>query len=357
MLRLLANMKLFIASVKAKCVFISGHELFDASLADLSDREFAISSIFNGVLNVSSFLSPEREQSDVSSMTEMYLATMLLPDDYLDKKVLNNVHDNGVLKEELPSLRWYNEYLMEIYVQNNTLLQSKDEIHERVEQICHVMEFLRCFSVYLSHVSNGSPKKISTYFEKYVKVNYDATRQFDWYDEIVVGEPSEKDARKQCVLFFTPDDQKLINFVHYIASPVMSAITNEVSNYGDKLLVSSSFILDQIYKYHGKGFSWRNLEQMPELLNLNKNPELRDSMSSIVDFLLQTHINLISSGVFQYKFHKQISEEISNLSKTSEEAAAMFNFTLNESETVKRYNIRLLWHYVNLAKNLNDKNR
>lgn len=31
-LRLLANMKLFIASVKAKCVFISGHELFDASL-------------------------------------------------------------------------------------------------------------------------------------------------------------------------------------------------------------------------------------------------------------------------------------------------------------------------------------
>lgn len=356
-LRLLANMKLFIASVKAKCVFISGHELFDASLADLSDREFAISSIFNGVLNVSSFLSPEREQSDVSSMTEMYLATMLLPDDYLEKKVLNNVHDNGVLKEELPSLRWYNEYLMEIHVQNNTLLQTKDEIRERVEQIRHVMEFLRCFSVYLSHVSNGSPKKISTYFEKYVKVNYDATRQFDWYDEIVVGKPSEKDARKQCVLFFTPNDQKLINFVHYIASPVMSAITNEVSNYGDKLLVSSSFILDQIYKYHGKGFSWRNLEQMPELLNLNKNPELRDSMSSIVDFLLQTHINLISSGVFQYKFHKQISEEISNLSKTSEEAAAMFNFTLNESETVKRYNIRLLWHYVNLAKNLNDKNR
>ena len=53
-LHLLSNMKLFITSVKAKCVFISGHELFDASLADLSDREFAISSVFNGVLNVDS---------------------------------------------------------------------------------------------------------------------------------------------------------------------------------------------------------------------------------------------------------------------------------------------------------------
>lgn len=356
-LRLLANMKLFIASVKAKCVFISGHELFDASLADLSDREFAISSIFNGVLNVSSFLSPEREQSDVSSMTEVYLATMLLPDSYLKKKIEENVLDNGVLKDELPSLRWYNEYLMEQHILNYPVTKSKEEIKERVEEIRHVMEFLRCFAVYLSHVSNGSPKKIATYFEKYVKVNYDATRQFDWYDEIVVGKPTEKNVRKQCVLFFSPEDQKLINFIHYIASPVMNAITNEVSHYGDKLLVSSSFMLDQIYKYHGKGFSWRNLEQMPELLNTNKNPELRDSMSAIVEFLLKTHITLISSGVFQYKFHKQISEEISALSKTSEEAAAIFNFTLNESETVKRYNTRLLWHYVNLAKTLDDKTR
>lgn len=356
-LRLLANMKLFIASVKAKCVFISGHELFDASLADLSDREFAISSIFNGVLNVSSFLSPEREQSDVSSMTEVYLATMLLPDDYLQRKVKENVIDNGVLKDELPSLRWYNEYLMEQHVLNHPITLSKEKVKERVEEIRHVIEFLRCFSVYLSHVSNGSPKKIATYFEKYVKVNYDAIHQFDWCDEIVVGKPTEKNVRKQCVLYFSPEDQKLINFIHYIASPVMNAITNEVSHYGDKLLVSSSFMLDQIYKYHGKGFSWRNLEQMPELLNLNKNPELRDSMSSIMEFLLQTHISLISSGVFQYKFHKQIAEEISNLSKTSEEAAAIFNFTLNESETVKRYNTRLLWHYVNLAKNLEDGQR
>lgn len=356
-LRLLANMKLFIASVKAKCVFISGHELFDASLADLSDREFAISSIFNGVLNVSSFLSPEREQSDVSSMTEVYLATMLLPENYLQRKVKENVLDNGVLKDELPSLRWYNEYLMEQHVLDNPITLRKEEVKERVEEIRHVMEFLRCFSVYLSHVSNGSPKKIATYFEKYVKVNYDAIHQFDWCDEIVVGKPTEKDVRKQCVLYFSPEDQKLINFIHYIASPVMNAISNEVSHYGDKLLVSSSFMLDQIYKYHGKGFSWRNLEQMPELLNLNKNPELRDSMSSIMEFLLQTHISLISSGVFQYKFHKQIAEEISNLSKTSEEAAAIFNFTLNESETVKRYNTRLLWHYVNLAKNLEDGQR
>lgn len=93
-LRLLANMKLFITSVKAKCVFISGYELFDASLADLSDREFAISSIFNGVLNVTSFLSPEREETDVSSMTEVYLATMLLPESVIVDKLNGNEVNN-----------------------------------------------------------------------------------------------------------------------------------------------------------------------------------------------------------------------------------------------------------------------
>lgn len=400
-LRLLANMKLFITSVKAKCVFISGHELFDASLADLSDREFAISSIFNGVLNVSSFLSPEREESDVSSMTEVYLATMLLPESYLKRrferdvpksslsqikdyvtkrfneritriiffwpriwpksylkqKVGENILKNGILKDELPSLRWYNEYLMDIHILNNETILNDEELKERELEIRHVMEFLRCFCVYLSQISNGSPKKIATYFEKYVKVNFDTIKQFDWYDEIEVGQPTEDDVRKQCVLYFDSDAQRLINFIHYIAAPVMNAITNEVSHYGDKLLVSSSFMLDQIYKYHGKGFSWRNLEQMPELLNTNKTPELRDSMASIMEFLLQTHIATISSGVFQYKFHKQIAEEISMLSKTSEEAAAIFNFTLNESETVKRYNTRLLWTYLNLTKQTNDESQ
>lgn len=400
-LRLLANMKLFITSVKAKCVFISGYELFDASLADLSDREFAISSIFNGVLNVTSFLSPEREESDVSSMTELYLATMLLPesvlkdnlhvpgpddtihrllkhyrnrikdwfsrvvplwpeslsDSYLKQKITNNILQNGILKDELPSLRWYNQYLIEIHILNNKDTLSADEIKEREQEIQHVMLFLKNFCVYLSHISNGSPKKIATYFEKYVRVNYDTIKQFDWYDVIEVGLPTEEEVRKQCVLYFDVESQKLINFIHYIAAPVMNAITNEVSHYGDKLLVSSSFILDQIYKYHGKGFSWRNLEQMPELLNTNKNPELRDSLASIMEFLLQTHITTISSSIFQYKFHKQISEEISMLSKTSEEAAAIFNFTLNEAETVKRYNNRLLWNYMALTNQTKDKDQ
>lgn len=347
-LHLLANMKLFIATVRAKCVFISGHELYDASLADLSDREFAISSIFNGVLNVDSFLSPERDQNEVSSMTELYLATMLLPEDFITKKMLKNADENHVLKDELPSLRWYNEYLMQELTESKEKL-GEDYIRKREAEIRYAVEFLHYFAVYLAHICNGSPKKISTYFEKYVRTEYDVDPLYDWGDVLSFGKPVERKAKKQCVLWFDYNAQRFINFLYYIASPVMRAITNEVSHYGDKLLVTSSFILDQIYKYHGKGFSWRNLEQMPELLNANKNPELRDSMASLMEFLLQTHITEITFGIFQYKFHKQIAEEITYISMTSEEASAIFNFTLNESSTVKRYNTRLLDYYLKLS--------
>ena len=348
-LHLLSNMKLFITSVKAKCVFISGHELFDASLADLSDREFAISSVFNGVLNVDSFLSPEREQNDVSSMTELYLSNILLPKDFLFNQSLKNVKENDVPKKELPSLRWYYEYLTSKMLE--TYKEADEEIiKEKEEEIQFAVLFLRYFAVFLAHLCNGSPKKIASTLESYIKTESDTDQLYDWGDIITIGKRTEKDADKQCVLWFDATEQQFINFVHYIASPVMNSITNEVSHYGDKLLVTSSFILDQIYKYHSKGFSWRNLEQMPELLNANKNPELRDSMASIMEFQLQTHITNVSSGIHQYKFHKQIAEEITYMSMISEEASAIFNFTLNESSTVKRYNMRLFSHYQKLSK-------
>lgn len=355
-LHLLANMKLFIATVKAKCVFISGHELYDASLADLSDREFAISSIFNGVLNVDSFLSPERDQNEVSSMTELYLSNMLLPKDHMLKKMKEYADKHHLLKEELPSLRWYNEYLLD---EMRKCPESSDNqwMRDKEQEIRYAVEFLRYFAIYLAHVCNGSPKKISTYFEKYVRINHDVDTLYEWGDVLTFGKPTEKDTREQCVLWFDANAQRFINFMYYIASPVMKVISNEVSHYGDKLLVTSSFMLDQIYKYHGKGFSWRNLEQMPELLNANKNPELRDSMASMMEFLLQTHITRMASGIYQYKFHKQIAEEITYISMTSEEASAIFNFTLNESGTVKRYNMRLLSHYLKLSRMAPDGNR
>jgi hypothetical protein len=355
-LKLLANMKLFISTAQAKFVFISGRELFDASLADLSDREFAISSIFNGIINVDSFLSPERGETDICSMTEQYISKMLLPADYLKDKIYNTAPDDIALKEEIPSLRWYFEYLVKIHITENQDINKNEK--NMLNDIEHTLLFLHYFSVYLSQISNGSPKKIAMFFEKYVKTEFDTLRPEGWDDEIVFGKPLENDANKrQCVLFFDKNSQKKINFIFHISAPIMSTIINNASHYGDKLLVSASFMIDHIYKHHNGGFSWRNLEQMPEFFDTGKTPELRDFMNSIMEFLLQTHITNILVGLYQFKFQKSIAEEISYISKVSDEASAIFNFTLDESLSMKEHYTKLLNHHLGLvSKWKGDKN-
>lgn len=342
-LQLLANMKLFLTSARAKFIFISGRELYEAFLADLSDREFAISSIFSGVIDVNSFLFPERDQSDIGSMTEQYVSEILIPKNFLRKKMLDYTNLTEGFKREIPSLRWYTEYLSGL--KNDE--KDSEILREQTLEIRRVVMFLHCFTIYLSHISNGSPKKIALYFEKYVRLKNDV-RQSVWDDTLEYGVPN------RYVLYFTPQDQQKIGFIFHLAAPIMDVITNNVSNYDDKMLIAASFIVDHLFKFHGRGFSWRNIEQTPELLDVNKTPELRDFITSIVEFLQQFHLSSIMVGLFQFKFRKRISEEISYMTRISDEAAAMFNFTLNESQAVKQHNIQLLNYLMELNRIAGD---
>lgn len=345
-LKLLANIKLFVSSAKAKFVFISGRELYDAYLADLSDRDFAISSIFSGVLNVDSFLTPEGGQTDVRSMSEWYIANRLLPEEWLQEREFDNARKDIVLKTEIPSLRWYYEYLIK-GIDNNDNYNDEEKIKLK-HDANFVLGFLHTFAAYLTHISNGSPKKIYLYFEKYIRKAIDCVPLNDWTDICTVGIDRTDEDKEQQVLFFDSIQQKNINFIYYLADPIMGTITNDLSNFGDRFLVSLSFIIDHIYKHHNRSFSWRNLEQIPDLLKNSKAPELRNSVTSIMEYLTQIHISRITIGLNEYKFHKSIAEEISMMSKMSDEASALFNFTLDESLSVIQYNTRLLNYYIEL---------
>ena len=85
-------------------------------------------------------------------------------------------------------------------------------------------------------------------------------------------------------------------------------------------------------------------------MEVYKIPEFRSFIDSILRYLLQTHIIQIPCGLFQFKFRKQISEEISLASKVSEEISALFNFTLDESQSVKSHYYELLKSHLSLLK-------
>lgn len=350
-LHLLANMKFFTTTAKAKFIFIAGREMYDGYLADMTDRESAISSLFNGVIYVESFCKNEKSEKDVMYNAETFVARQLIPKSFIEEKVVaqylkckltdtdyQNIDIDLKMYYEYLVLTYADKYLKQDCIDAEDRRKAFDEARARIDK---VIGLLYHFTVYLYHISNGSPKKMRLSFEGLVRPLRNK-REFvlnedDW-KERHEGNDLDIHISSKCkyLLSFGEKEQKVIGFIHYITFPVNQIIT-DANQFGDKLLVSASFLINHIYKYHSGGFSWRNIEQTPELLEVYKIPEFRGFIRSILTYLLQTHIIHIPFGLFQFKFRKQISEEISLASKMSEEVSTLFNFTREESQVVKEH--------------------
>lgn len=329
LMKTLGDMKYFLSTVKAKFIFIAGRELYDAYLTDVSDREFSISSVFDGVIHVNSFLKPPSHDKGVTAMTEEYICERLFPQE-ADKERYER------------TLKKYYQYEIDRLALDKDSTPNREKLRKRT---IRNVSLLYQYSMYLSHISNGSPKKIAIYFEKEIRPA-DYLRSKGYVLE-------EKDCR--FYLSFGVKDIQRIGFMYYIASPITQTMINMAKIYEDKLLVSTSFMINHIYKYHNNGFSWRNLEHIPELLEINKTPEFRDFVGSIVSMLRQTHLENISSGLYQFKFPLKISEEISFLSKRSEAVSAIFHFSRDESLPIKKHYIKLLKYYTNDLNKVNNE--
>lgn len=327
---LLANMKYFISSSKAKFVFVAGYDMYEETLSDISNREFNIHSIFNGHINVSSFFRRTNHYSGVESMIEQYLCQLL-------------IGGKTQSKDGKVSLRDYTDYCRKEW-------KKQAVTEERCQTYEHILErrivFLHNFLTYLVYMSNGSPKKLAIYIEKYVRTQERITEKIE--RDKVLGNGYDihfgKEASKY-YLFFDSRNVQRICFVNYLLYPMIQNLVDKSNIYNDKLLVSTSFMLSNLYKFHKSGFSMRNLEYMPELLDINKMPELRDFIGGIVEFMTQTHIDETVMNLYKYKFPMHLSEEITFYSKTSEEISYLFNFSHDELLSVKSLYLRQLEHY------------
>lgn len=313
-LGLVSNLKHFFTTCPAKFIFIAGREMFDASLADVSDRHFFMGSVFNQVLHVPSFLSDNSDDRlpDITSLTEEYLCRFLLPRAFWSLGL---------------RLQTYNTYLTETVLPGNDSLTS-----QRREKIIYE---LHNFITYVTYRSNGAPKKVTKTIERFL-VSSPPNQQND-RDSLIAGLSS-----KSFYLRFGYYDQYSFDIITYLASPLIFSLNRAIKDYGDKILVSSSFLLDHIYKFHGGGFSWRNLELLPEIVDINRAPQLRELISSIMSFLAKSDVVKITGGLYDFKFSRKPTEEISFLSKISEYESAAFNFTLDESLALKRHFSRKL---------------
>lgn len=328
--KLLASLKYILTTMQAKFIFVAGREIYEASLADAADRSHYLSSIFNDVINVPSFMSDFSDDkcNDICSMTEQYVCRHLLPD--------------GILTNDF-SLNTYYEYLYKKDSQNGHDSQESDSLKLERQKILFI---LHNFIVYLTYASKGAPKKMINLFEKYVNRQqpYDYNLSLKEYEEKSIIPITRKYYRNTIYyLKFDFYEQYAINIMARIASPIIYRFNRgNIHQHGDKLMVSTLFFLDHLYKFHRHSFSWRALESSPELIDVNKTPELRGHITDLLHFLSQNDLKSIGNGLYDFRFFKKISQEINFLTCVSEQASAIFNFTLDESLAVKQYYRRRL---------------
>jgi hypothetical protein len=320
-LKIMSNMKYFLSTSEAKFVFIAGREMYDIYLADVSDRNNYIGSIFSAVIEVPSFLTDHAEgsaKSNMTALTEEFVCRRLLPLDYQ-------------VKDGEYNLETYRKYLED-------RVFGKKRNSAREPEIRKVIAVLEHFVVYLAHVSKGAPKKIVQLFELFINVlNVD---EMVYGKEFRDGKPivAQCYRRSKFFLRFGYYRQYTLGLIAYLITPIFYRLAERnISWHNDKLLISSLRFVDFVFKFHKHSFMWKHLDISPEMLEVNKAPELRSITVDLLNYMLQTHVTKSNFSLFDYRFDSRIANEIFAAASIDEVISALFSFSLDEMLPLKKH--------------------
>jgi hypothetical protein len=324
-LRILSNMKYFLSTVRAKFIFIAGREMFDIHLADVSERNNYIGSIFNMVIQVPSFLTDHptgkksiREESSIASLPEEFVCRRLFPRNY---------------KVKMYNLKSYREYL-EKKIFCKDMPDTAPEEKSRQEKVEKIIAVLQQFIIYLAHVSKGAPKKMVQLFESFVEIRVEKDKNKRG-NTLVVQKINRK---SKYFLTFNYYKQYAIGVIAYMITPIFYRLAeSNIKEHSDKLLISSLRFVDFLFKFHKQSFSWKHLDVSPEMMEVNRAPELKSVVVDLLNYLAQVHIDRSSFSLTEYKFNGVIANEIFAMTKTDEVFSALFSFSLDEMLPLKKH--------------------
>jgi len=357
-LKILSNMKYFLTTAQVKFIFIAGREMYDLYLNDVSERSNYTGSIFNTVIYVPSFLTDHAGDInlDMTLLTEEFVCRKLIPEEYSEK------YEKKEKKEIAYNLKSYQEYLEKGIFKTEELkkdIEKNKEVIQEIDQKKHkIIAVLQQLIIYLTHVSKGAPKKMIQLFESFIEVaekgkNYDNSLTIERI-------PTLEHIPDEFKLFLTFDDyrQNALGMTAYLITPVFNRLSEaNIRAHSDKLLVSALRFVDFLFKFHKHTFSWRNLEISPELLEVNRSPELKSVSIDLLNYLTQTHITKLNFSLNDYKFDSLIANEIFAMTKTDEVFSSLHSFSLDEILPLKKYYKDLLEKTQEKFKNNKDSDK
>jgi hypothetical protein len=332
-LRILSNMKYFLSTARAKFIFIAGREMYDIYLADVSERNNYIGSIFNTIVYVPSFLNDHctgtnsiLQESSIASLTEEFVCSKLIPYEYnVDSYSLKNYYEYLKAEKLCKGIKGIDDN-RQSEIEEDKMQKSEEE------KIQKIIAVLQQFIIYLAHISKGAPKKMMQLFESFVEINI-KEREKTGNTQLV-----QKYRSSRHFLSFNYYRQYTIGIVAYLITPIFYRLSEtNIKEHSDKLLVSALRFVDFLFKFHKDSFSWKHLNMSPEMLEVNHPPELKSVAVDLVNYLSQIHINNSTFSLSEYKFDGLIANEIFSMAKTEEVFSALFSFSLDETLPLREY--------------------
>ena len=318
LVKILASLKSFMHTSLSKFVFIGGAELYDASLADIADRESFYSSIFHEVIYVDSFFKEhEGKKIGLTQMAESYLSNIVIG----QRKKASEDHGMPLVYERINS--------------------GISDVNVRV----YLYVLLYNFVVYITYRSNGSPKKIRELLEYQISSNgLQSFKEGDlvFYSDFtkfskVVSVAEKQASKSKSFLRISYGSQYKIGLLSMLFMPYYIGKEKYLKTTNDRNLYLTAFLMDHLLKFHRSAFSWKQIELAPDVIMGSRGPNLRDTLTGIIDYLCVRHVRLTSNAMFQYKFRSRTAMELKFISKISDESAAAYNFTFDESYHLKAF--------------------
>lgn len=338
---LLSNLKNLITVAPCRFIFIAGREMMDANLADQTAASHLYSSLFDKVIYVPSFLTDtsDGDEEDISSMVEQYVCRRLLP--YAIAYHLYHdlmPHRESTVLQRFDNYRFWSlevySYYLEAITDNEEIRESKQGVDRLPLRDQELMTVLQDFVYYLTYRSGGNPKKIALQFERFVAPLSDGFLTDRMHTRSPAGPLLPTTNFMLKIPLSGQYEVQLISQIFLLFHGESSAL---IRQYGDKLAVATFSILDYLLKFHSSGFNSRDLERMPDVLDINRAPALPQLIQLLLERLLAPYLRRVDNGIYEYRFLLHFQREVVYISQFSEQELAAFNFTLDESISIKQH--------------------
>ncbi len=340
LMSLLSDLKNLLSSADARFIFVGGRNLYDEWLADQTARQPLLTNIFNAQIYLPSlmtdydFAQPRKEMRGLDQRTTEYLA-------YQQRRA-------RILYWRWARKRWRPSYGLsvhrrwpECFVQSplsdeelakpiriKDVLDARTGVHVDTSDESAIEALMQDFARFLTYRSKGNPKKLKELFASFVRP---------------IGRSISASVMRRAllpcrhVLQFGDAEIFRVQLLASVYWHFTLTFEERLTSRDDKLAISVFFLSDFLFKFHRRAFSWSNLERVDELVHIHRAPDLRDILSEIVDHSSERFLHRVLNGLYTFRFRSDMAREVEYLSRQSADEMAAFNFTLDESQSLKTF--------------------